>query len=587
MAETNPDRSIDTNTGFCSLTKTYHTLRPNVPLPPPSQPLSITEFTLSLLRSGTTNPSTTTFLINAVTGQRLSYAEFFRQTSYLALSLRNRYSLSKGDVAFLLCPASFHVPVLYFSLLSLGVVVSPANPLSSDSEIVHQLQLTRPSIAFATSHTSRKIPSNIRTIVVDSSEFLSLLTQNQFNSFGSSNSTHVVDQSDAAAVLFSSGTTGKVKGVTLTHRNLIALIAGLYQLKTESSPDQPPEPHPVSLITVPLFHVFGFFMLVRAVSFGETLVLMDRFDFETMLKSVEKYRVIYMPVSPPLIVAFVKSELTKKYDLSSLQLLGCGGAPLGKEVAEKFREKFPNVEISQGYGLTETGGGAARTIGPDEMKRHGSVGRLSELMEAKIVDPETGEALSPGHRGELWLRGPTIMKGYVGNEKATAETLDSEGWLKTGDLCYFDSEGFLFIVDRLKELIKYKAYQVPPAELEHLLHSNPDIADAAVIPYVLIDDGVLLSSRYPDEEAGQIPMAFVVRKPGSKITEAQVAPYKKIRRVAFINSIPKSPSGKILRRELIINLLLNTMNDCCFTALDILDVSPQDWKREMEIAKIL
>ncbi|KAM0979355.1 hypothetical protein ACFX13_015503 [Malus domestica] len=171
-------------------------------------------------------------------------------------------------------------------------------------------------------------------------------------------------------------------------------------------------------------------------------------------------------------------------------------------------------------------------------------------MKTKIVDPETGEALPPGKRGELWLRGPTIMKGYVGDDKATAETLDEDGWLKSGDLCYFDDEGFLYIVDRLKELIKYKAYQVPPAELEHILQSHPDVVDAAVIPY-------------PDEDAWQIPMAYVVRKPGSNITEGQVmdfvakqvAPYKKIRRVAFINSIPKSPSGKILRRELVTHAL--------------------------------
>lgn len=306
------------------------------------------------------------------------------------------------------------------------------------------------------------------------------------------------------------------------------------------------EPHPVSLFPLPLFHVFGFFMMVRALAMGETLVLMQRFDFEGMLKAVEKYRITYMPVSPPLITAFTKSELVKKYDISSIRLLGSGGAPLGKEVAESFKAKFPNVEIVQGYGLTESGGGAARMIGFDEAKRHGSVGRLAENMEAKIVDPVTVEALSPGYKGELWLRGPTIMKGYVGDDKATVETLDSEGWLKTGDLCYFDSDGYLFIVDRLKELIKYKAYQVPPAELEHILHTNPEIADAAVVPY-------------PDEDAGQIPMAFVVRKPGSNITAAQVmdyvakqvTPYKKIRRVSFINSIPKSPAGKILRRELV------------------------------------
>lgn len=353
-------------------------------------------------------------------------------------------------------------------------------------------------------------------------------------------------QSDTAAILFSSGTTGRVKGVLLTHRNFIALIGGFCSLKHVYDDGLANEPHPVSLFPLPLFHVFGFFMMMRAMSMGETLVFMERFDFEGMLKIVEKYRVVYMPVSPPVVTAFAKSDLVKKYDLSSIRLLGSGGAPLGKEVAESFKAKFPNVEIVQGYGLTESGGGASRMIGFDEAKHHGSVGLLAENMEAKIVDPVTGEALSPGQRGELWIRGPTIMKGYIGDDKATIETLDSDGWLKTGDLCYFDSDGFLFIVDRLKELIKYKAYQVPPAELELILLTNPEIADAAVVPY-------------PDEDVGQIPMAFVVRKPGSNITAAQVmeyvakqvAPYKKIRRVSFVNSIPKSPSGKILRRELV------------------------------------
>ncbi|KAJ6375405.1 hypothetical protein OIU77_000395 [Salix suchowensis] len=264
-----------------------------------------------------------------------------------------------------------------------------------------------------------------------------------------------------------------------------------------------------------------------------------------MLKVVERYRVSDVPASPTMILFLLKSDLTNKYDLSSLRRFLCGGAPLSKEVAEKFKRKFPQVEITQGYGLTEAGA-VSRMIGPEESNQHPSVGRLNPNMEAKIVDPLTGEAIGPGKRGELWLRGPSIMKGYVGDEKETAECLDSEGWLKTGDLSFFDSDGFLYIVDRLKELIKYKAYQVPPFELEQLLLSNPEVADAAVIPY-------------PDEEAGQIPMAYVVRKPGSKITEAeimdsiakQVAPYKKIRRVAFISAIPKSPAGKILRRDLV------------------------------------
>lgn len=361
----------------------------------------------------------------------------------------------------------------------------------------------------------------------------------------------VVNQWDHAAILYSSGTTGKVKGVVLTHRNLIAVIAGFYHSNLSYKEKAKEEEngvyvHPVSIFTLPLFHVFGFFMIIRAVSMGESVVLMEKFDFLKMLEAVEKYRVTYIPVAPPLVVAMVKSDLVAKYDLSSLQTVGSGGAPLGKEVSEEFKAKFPHVEVYQGYGMTETAGAATRTVGPEEATRYGSAGRLGENLEAKIVDPDSGEALPPGKQGELWLRGPAIMKGYMGNEAATAATLDSDGWLKTGDLCYFDSDGFLFIVDRLKELIKYKGYQVPPAELEHLLQSIPDIADAAVIPY-------------PDEEAGQIPMAYVVRKPGSTISVTQimdfianqVAPYKKIRRVVFINSIPKSPAGKILRRELV------------------------------------
>ncbi|KAL3748050.1 hypothetical protein ACJRO7_009297 [Eucalyptus globulus] len=538
--------TVDPTSGYCSATKTFHGLRPPAPLPPLSQPLSVSHYALSLLPFSSSS-SSSTFLVDASSGHRLSYTDFLRRVRSLTLSLQSRFSLSKGDVAFILAPTSLHVPVIYFSLLSIGVVVSPANPLGSPSEIAHQVHLCRPAIAFSTSQIAPKLPPVPRgTILIDSPEFESMLTQYSSSGDGPVAETmppNRVEQSDSAAILFSSGTTGRVKGVLLTHRNLIALIAGLYHTRPERDES---EPHPVSLVPLPLFHVFGFFVLVKAFAFGETLVLMEKFDFVAMLGAIEKYRVTHMPVSPPLIVAFVKSQIAEKYDLSSLQSVGCGGAPLGKEVVGRFREKFPHVEINQGYGLTETCGVATRTLGPDEANHHGSVGRIPQNMEAKIVDPTTGDALPPGQRGELWLRGPTIMKGYVGDEKATAETINSDGWLRTGDLCYIDSVGFLFIVDRLKELIKYKAYQVAPAELEHLLHSNPDVVDAAVIPY-------------PDEEVGQIPMAFVVRKPGSNITESQimdfiskqVAPYKKIRRVAFISSIPKSPAGKILRRELV------------------------------------
>eukprot|EP00268_Persea_americana_P022426 TRINITY_DN2233_c0_g1_i1.p1 TRINITY_DN2233_c0_g1~~TRINITY_DN2233_c0_g1_i1.p1 ORF type:complete len:555 (+),score=100.75 TRINITY_DN2233_c0_g1_i1:715-2379(+) len=507
--------SVDANSsGFSSETKIYHSLRPPIPLPPPSLPLSAASYATSLLP--TPLPSNPT-LIDAPSGLSISYPDFLHRVQNLSSNLKALIpTLSKGQTAFIISPPSLHVPILYYSLLSLGVVISPTNPISTPSEIKRQIKLSKPSIFFATSSTVRSLPSNLPNppiILLDSNQFVDLMTRVSTEAV---RSLEPVRQSDPAAILYSSGTTGRVKGVVLTHRNLIAVLAGLQAWRVER------EKAAVSVFTVPLFHVFGFVAVVGVVAGGNTAVLMERFEFEGMLRAVERYRATTMPVSPPLVVAMAKSAEVENYDLRSLEAVGCGGAPLGKEVAERFKARFPNVEIMQGYGLTESTGGATRTIGPDESQHYGSAGRLAENMEAKIVDPDTGEALRPGQKGELWLRGPSIMQGYIGDDEATASTLDSEGWLKTGDLCYFDRDGFLFVVDRLKELIKYKAYQVPPAELEQLLQSHQEIADAAVIPY-------------PDEEAGQIPMAYVVRKAGSTLTAAQVmdfiakqvAPYKK------------------------------------------------------------
>ncbi|XP_064940935.1 4-coumarate--CoA ligase-like 7 [Musa acuminata AAA Group] len=202
-------------------------------------------------------------------------------------------------------------------------------------------------------------------------------------------------------------------------------------------------------------------------------------------------------------------------------------------------------DVHQTYGSTEAGG-ISTMIGHEECRRLRSVGSLSQDVEAKIVDTVTGQPLSIGQSGELRIRGPACLIGYVGDEEANGRAFDSSGWLKTGDLCYFDGDWFLFVLDRLKELIKNKAYQVPPAELEHLLQSLPGVADAAVV-------------TYPDAEAGQIPVAFIVRQPGHDLTEARVMGFvaekvaaykKKIRGVVFTNSIPKTAYGKILRSQL-------------------------------------
>lgn len=383
----------------------------------------------------------------------------------------------------------------------------------------------------------------MKTVLLDSPEFDTLTKSQIHTKYIQECDSHQrglvsnmqVTQSDVAAILYSSGTTGTIKGVMLTHRNLTAIAAGYDTVREKRK-----EPA-VVLYTVPFFHVYGFTFSLGAMVLSETVVIMERFSMKAMLSAVERFRVTHATMVPALVVAMTKDCVIAGYDLTSLEGIVCGGSPLRKETDEAFKAKFPNVLVMQGYGLTES---AVTRTTPEEANQVGATGKLIPNIEAKIVNPETGEAMFPGEQGELWIRGPYVMKGYSGDPKATSATL-VDGWLRTGDLCYFDSKGFLYVVDRLKELIKYKGYQVAPAELEELLLSHSEINDAAVIPY-------------PDEVAGQVPMAFVVRQPQSSLGAAevidfvakQVSPYKKIRRVAFVNSIPKNAAGKILRKDL-------------------------------------
>ncbi|KAG8054319.1 hypothetical protein GUJ93_ZPchr0001g33098 [Zizania palustris] len=501
---------IDPRSGFCAAARTFYSTRSPCSLPPESLPMTAAAYAFSLLSSPLPDRPA---LVESATGIAVSYPSFLAAVRSLAGGLWSTVGLRPGDVALVVAPSRLDVPILHFALMSIGVVVSPSNPLSTPEEYAHQVLLSRPVVAFAVAEVAAKLPRHVRCVVIGSDEYKRLASDGR----QAPPPVVAVKQSDTAAVLYSSGTTGRVKAVAVTHRNLIALICTHFKNaemaeRQAAEAGEEPRPPTVTLVPIPLFHVFGFMMALRSVAMGDTAVLMERFDFIAALRAIERYRVTLLPAAPPLLVAMIKSEEARRRDLSSLLVIGVGGAPLGREVAERFAAVFPNVQIVQGYGLTESSGSVAATVGPEESKAYGSVGKLASDLQAKIVDPATGEELGPGQRGELWVRGPIVMKGYVGDDEATAATVDSEGWLKTGDLCYFNEDGFLYIVDRLKELIKYKGYQVPPAELEHILQSHPEIADAAVIPY-------------PDEEAGQLPMAFIVRQPGSNLTEEQVKDY--------------------------------------------------------------
>ncbi|MGE5333386.1 MAG: AMP-binding protein, partial [Nitrososphaerota archaeon] len=344
---------------------------------------------------------------------------------------------------------------------------------------------------------------------------------------------------DVVALPYSSGTTGLAKGVMLTHRNLVANLCQMEPSGLVTAGD-------VVIGVLPFYHIYGLTVIVaQSLANGATIVSLPRFDFTQFLQTLQDRHVTVGFMAPPIMLALAKQSLVDVYDLSHLRIAMSAAAPLARDVEETVAQRLGCLVV-QGWGLTETSPDV--TLSPIDATRIrlGSVGRCVPNCECKVVDVASGEDLGPNEEGEIWARGPQIMKGYLNNPAATNDMLDGEGWLHTGDIGYFDEDGYFFIVDRLKELIKYKGYQVAPAELEGMLLTHPAVADAAVIP-----------SR--DEEAGEVPKAFVALKREATATADElmafvaerVAPYKRIRRLEFIDQVPKSPSGKILRRVLV------------------------------------
>lgn len=308
-----------------------------------------------------------------------------------------------------------------------------------------------------------------------------------------------------------------------------------------------PEEELKILSFLPWFHIMGFFFLIHIPLAKFQTVFIPRFEPKLYLSLIEKYRITSLTLVPPIVIFLVKDNMVNNYDLSSIREIYSGAAPLQEETELEVFRRFPNIKtIRQGYGMTE-GLTLLLPLAPGQMTKRGSVGVLSAGTEAKVVDSDTGALLGPNHPGELYFRGPQLLKNYYNNPEATRNAFDKDGFLITGDVGYYDDDGFFFIVDRVKDLIKYKGFQVPPTELESLLLTNPKISDVAVI-------GI------PDERCGELPMAFIVKAPnGQDLTEKQVidfvakemSPAKRLHGgVRFVTEIPKNPSGKILRRVL-------------------------------------
>jgi acyl-CoA synthetase (AMP-forming)/AMP-acid ligase II len=480
-------------------------------------------------------------LIEGPTGRSVSYTQLADSISIVAHNLSQR-GFKKGEVFGILSPNCPEYGIAFHAIATLGGIVTPINPLYTRHEIGHQLKDCRARFLVTVPGCIEKAAEAAADAGVEELfVFGSAPGATSFDQFlidnGRAEQVEINPREDLVALPYSSGTTGLPKGVMLTHHNLVANICQMEGLCYFYETD-------TLICVLPLFHIYGLVVVLNMGLYsGATIVMMPRFELESFLKAAQDYNVSLAHLVPPIVLSLSKNPVVDNYKLPHLKTIFSGAAPLGEELTRACMDRL-GCNIRQGYGMTETSPVTHSSPAPPATVKFGSVGVAAPNTECQIIDLETGAQLGPGERGEVCVRGPQIMKGYLNNPEATAQTIDADGWLHTGDIGYADEDGHFYIVDRAKELIKYKGFQVPPAELEAVLLTHPCVADAAVIPY-------------PDDEAGEVPKGIIVLKEPAEaeaimdFVAQRVAPHKRIRYLEFVEKIPKSPSGKILRRVLV------------------------------------
>jgi acyl-CoA synthetase (AMP-forming)/AMP-acid ligase II len=501
----------------------------------------ITQFVLQRAAERGNKPA----LIDGPTGRTITYSELGDSITRVAASLWKR-GFKKGEVFGILSPNLPEYAIAFHAVALLGGITSPVNPLYTDHEVAHQLKDAGARFLVTVPHCLEKAAAAASEAGIEelfvfekaggeidgATPFSALL-----DSDGKFPEVSIDPREDLVALPYSSGTTGLPKGVMLTHYNLVANMCQMEGLDYFTEND-------TLICVLPLFHIYGLVVVLNMGLYqGSTIVTVPRFELDVFLQLVQDHEVTLAHLVPPIVLALSKNPLVDNYKLPKLKTIFCGAAPLGENLTRACMQRL-DCDVRQGYGMTETSPVTHSSPADARKVKFGSVGVPAPNTECKVINLETGESLGSNTEGEVCVRGPQIMKGYLNRPEATAATIDAEGWLHTGDIGYADDDGHFFIVDRAKELIKYKGFQVPPAELEALLLTHSCVADAAVIPC-------------PDDEAGEVPKAFVVLKGEASSQELMdfvaqhVAPHKKIRMLEFIDKIPKSASGKILRRVLV------------------------------------
>ncbi|MFC8871564.1 4-coumarate--CoA ligase family protein [Streptomyces sp. NPDC057148] len=486
-------------------------------------------------------------LIDGTDGTTLTYEQVDRFHRRVAAALAEA-GVRKGDVLALHSPNTVAFPLAFYAATRAGASVTTVHPLATAEEFAKQLKdcaarwIVTVSPLLDTARRAAELAGGVQEILVCDSAPGHRSLVDMLASTAPEPSVTVDPAEDVAVLPYSSGTTGTPKGVMLTHRQIATNLAQL-------EPAIPAAPGERVLAVLPFFHIYGLTALVNApLRLGATVVVLPRFDLEQFLAAIQNHRITGLYVAPPIVLALAKHPLVADYDLSSLKYVISAAAPLDANLAAACSRRLGLPPVGQAYGMTELSPGT-HVVPLDAMHDAppGTVGKLIAGTEMRVVSlDDPGKDLPAGESGEILIRGPQVMKGYLGRPDATAAMIDEAGWLHTGDVGHVDGDGWLFVVDRVKELIKYKGFQVAPAELEALLLTHPGIADAAVI------------GTYNDD-GNEVPHAHVVRRPTAPDLSAgeimmyvaeRVAPYKRVRQVTFIDGVPRAASGKILRREL-------------------------------------